>query len=245
MELKGTDDLPLLILENGSRLSNPSEKELAGQVGLQVEAKNSFYDLAIIGGGPAGLATAVYGGSEGLTTVLIEGSAPGGQAGTSSRIENYLGFPAGLSGSELTGRAVAQAKKFGVEMLTPRNVASLEIEGPYRHVELDDGSRTSCHALMLSVGVFWRKLPAENAGEFTDKGVYYGAALTEVDNCAGDVVYTVGAGNSAGQAAMRFAEKAAKVVMLVRGDSLESKMSQYLVDRIYETENIEVRLHTS
>ncbi len=183
--------MPLLILENGSRLSNPSEKELAGQVGLQVEAKNSFYDLAIIGGGPAGLATAVYGGSEGLTTVLIEGSAPGGQAGTSSRIENYLGFPAGLSGSELTGRAVAQAKKFGVEMLTPRNVASLEIEGPYRHVELDDGSRISCHALMLSVGVFWRKLPAENAGEFTDKGVYYGAALTEVDNCAGDVVYTV------------------------------------------------------
>lgn len=243
-ELKGDDELPLLILENGTRLSNPSEKELAGQVGLQVEAGNTFYDLAIIGGGPAGLATAVYGGSEGLTTVLIEGSAPGGQAGTSSRIENYLGFPAGLSGSELAGRAVAQARKFGVEMLTPRSVSSVEIEGPYRHLVLDDGSRISCHALMLSMGVSWRMLPAEGAEHFTDQGLYYGAALTEVDNCAGDTVYTVGAGNSAGQAAMRFAEKAAKVVMLVRGDSLEAKMSQYLVDRIYETENIEVRLHT-
>jgi len=242
--LRGDDDLPLLVLENGSRLSNPTEKELASQIGLQVEAGNTFYELAIVGGGPAGLATAVYGGSEGLSTVLIEGSAPGGQAGTSSRIENYLGFPAGLSGSELAGRAVAQARKFGVEMLTPRNVTSVEIDGPYRHLILDDGSRISCHALMLSMGVSWRMLPADGADRYTDQGVYYGAALTEADNCAGGTVYTVGAGNSAGQAAMRFAERAAKVVMLVRGDSLEAKMSQYLVDRIHATENIEVVLHT-
>ena len=241
-ELKGDDGLPLLILENGSRIVNPSEKELAGQVGLQVEADNTFYDLAIIGGGPAGLATAVYGGSEGLSTVLIEESAPGGQAGTSSRIENYLGFPAGLSGSELASRAVAQARKFGVEMLTPRQVSSIELEGPYRHLIMDDGARISCHALMLSMGVSWRMLPAEGAEAFTDQGLYYGAALTEVEHCTGETVFMVGAGNSAGQAAMRFAEKAKKVVMLVRGGSLEAKMSQYLVDRIYETENIEVRL---
>lgn len=243
-ELRGEDELPLLILEDGTRIGNPTEKELASQVGLQVEAGNTFYDLAIVGGGPAGLATAVYGGSEGLSTVLIEGSAPGGQAGTSSRIENYLGFPAGLSGSELAGRAVAQARKFGVEMLTPRQVESIDLEGPYRHLFLDDGSRISCHALMLSMGVSWRMLPANGADQFTDQGVFYGAALTEVEHCTGDVVYTVGAGNSAGQAAMRFAEKAAKVVMLVRGDSLEAKMSQYLVDRIHDTPNIEVRLET-
>lgn len=243
-ELKGDDDIPLLILEDGTRIINPSEKELAGQIGLKVEADNTFYDLAIVGGGPAGLATAVYGGSEGLSTVLIEESAPGGQAGTSSRIENYLGFPAGLSGSELASRAVAQARKFGVEMLTPRQVASVELEGPYRHLILDDGGRISCHAVMLSMGVSWRMLPAEGAEKYTDQGLYYGAALTEVEHCIAQTVFMVGAGNSAGQAAMRFAEKAAKVVMLVRGGSLEAKMSQYLVDRIYETKNIEVRLHS-
>lgn len=243
-ELRGNDSLPLLILEDGTRLVDPSDQEVGDRVGLQTQAGNEFYDLAIIGGGPAGLATAVYGGSEGLSTVLIEESAPGGQAGTSSRIENYLGFPAGLSGSELAGRAVAQARKFGVEMLTPRSVSAVELDGPYRHLVLEDGSRLSCHALMLSMGVSWRLMPARNADRFTDQGVYYGAALTEADHCIAQTVYMVGAGNSAGQAAMRFAEKAGKVVMLVRGDSLEAKMSQYLVDRIRATENIEVRLLT-
>lgn len=238
-------ELPFLILQDGTRLHNPSELDVAGRIGLQTAASGSFYDLAIIGAGPAGLATAVYGGSEGLSTVLIEESAPGGQAGTSSKIENYLGFPAGLSGSELTGRAVAQARKFGVEILTPQRVKSLTVEGPYRHLEMADGSRVSCHALMLAMGVAWRRLPADGAEPLTDRGVYYGAALTEVDNCANEVVYIVGAGNSAGQAAMRFAERAARVVMLVRGDSLEAKMSRYLVDRILATGNIDVRLGTS
>lgn len=243
--LFGDEALPLLVMPNGARLTDPSERELAEAVGLQTSARNSFYELAIIGGGPAGLATAVYGGSEGLTTVLIESAAPGGQAGTSSRIENYLGFPAGLSGSELTGRAVTQARKFGVEILTPQSVADLVIEGPYRHLDLTDGTRISCHALMLSTGVSWRKLPAEGADALSDRGVYYGAALTEVENCRDQVVYCVGAGNSAGQAAMRFSERSSKVVMLVRGDSLEAKMSQYLVDRIQSTENVEVRLNAT
>jgi thioredoxin reductase (NADPH) len=239
------ESLPLVILEGGRRLANPDERTLADSVGIQTRASSAFYDLAIIGGGPAGLATAVYGGSEGLGTVLIEGSAPGGQAGTSSRIENYLGFPAGLSGGELTGRAVAQARKFGVEILTPQEVTALDIDGPYRHLTLSDGSRLSCHALMLSMGVSWRRLPADGVEALTDRGVYYGAALTEVEHCKGETVYIVGAGNSAGQAAMRFVEKAARVVMLVRGGSLEAKMSQYLVDRIYGTDRIDVRLHAS
>ncbi|MBO6573801.1 MAG: FAD-dependent oxidoreductase [Rhodothermales bacterium] len=243
--LRREAELPLVIFEGGDRVSNPSEREIAERLGKRTSAQGEFYDLAVVGGGPAGLATAVYGGSEGLTTVLIEQSAPGGQAGTSSLIENYLGFPNGLSGSELTGRAVAQAEKFNVEILSPRTVSALTVDGPYRHLEMEDGSRLSCHALLLAMGVSWRRLPADGADALTDRGVYYGAALTEVDNCANQVVYTVGAGNSAGQAAMRFAEKAARVVMLVRGDSLEAKMSQYLVDRIHSTDNIEVRLHTS
>ncbi|MFT5142387.1 MAG: thioredoxin reductase (NADPH) [Rhodothermales bacterium] len=241
--LVNDDVLPIVVLEDGTRLLNPSEQELADGIGLQTRAKSPFYQLVIIGAGPAGLATAVYGGSEGLSTMLVEESAPGGQAGTSSKIENYLGFPAGLSGSELTGRAVTQAKKFNVEILSPQRVKALTIDGPYRRLELADGSEISCHALMLAMGVSWRRLPAPGADELTDRGIYYGAALSEVENCVDEVVVTVGAGNSAGQAAMRFSEKARKVIMLVRGNSLEAKMSRYLVDRILATENIEVRLN--
>ena len=240
----GSDQLPLVILPGGERLHAPDLTTIAAHIGLEGSAKEDFYDLAIVGGGPGGLAAAVYGGSEGLRTVLIEQEAPGGQAGTSSRIENYLGFPAGLSGGDLARRAVAQARKFGVEILTPQSATGLRVEGPYKRLRLADGSEISCHVLMLAVGVTWKRLPAVDAERFVGAGVYYGAAMTEALHAAGRVVYMVGAGNSAGQAAMYFKDHASKVVMLVRGGSLSEKMSSYLVDRIEQTENIEVRLHT-
>ncbi len=176
--------------------------------------------------------------------MLVEDEATGGQAGTSSRIENYLGFPVGLSGADLARRATAQAKRFGVEILSPQRVERLKIEGPYKQLMLSGGSEVSCHALMLSTGVGWRKLDAKGAENLTSRGVYYGAAMTEAMNCKNEVVYIVGAGNSAGQSAMFFSDYANKVVMLVRGNSLESKMSQYLVSRIQTHEKIEVRLNT-
>jgi thioredoxin reductase (NADPH) len=237
------DKLPLVIIPAGDTLVAPSVADVADKVGLQRQAERPFYDLTIVGAGPAGLAAAVYGASEGLSTVLIEGEAPGGQAGTSSRIENYLGFPSGLSGGDLARRAVAQARRFGVEILTPQHVSRLRVEGPYRILELTDGSELSSHAVMLSMGVSWRTLPADNANKFTGTGVFYGAATTEALYCQGETVYIVGAGNSAGQAAIYFADYAAKVVMLVRGSSLATKMSNYLVERIDSTENIEVKLH--
>lgn len=240
----GALDLPLVILPGGERMIKPSLAEVAEKMGLQTKADRPFYDLAIVGAGPAGLATAVYGGSEGLATILIEKDAPGGQAGTSSRIENYLGFPSGLSGADLARRAVTQARKFEVEIISPQAVMALRVEGPYRHLDMANGSEISCHSLMLSMGVEWRKLPADGAENLQDRGIYYGAALTEAQRCAGDVVYTVGAGNSAGQAAIYFAKYAQTVVMLVRGSSLEAKMSRYLVDRIFAIENIEVKLHS-
>lgn len=236
--------LPLVVLPEGEILENPEPAAVAERVGLRTRADQPFYDLAIVGGGPSGLATAVYGGSEGLRTVLIEREAPGGQAGTSSRIENYLGFPAGLSGADLARRAVAQARKFGVEILTPQSVRALRIDGPYRRLELADGNEIACHALMLAMGVSWNKLPAEGADRLEGRGVFYGAALTEAMNCAGETVFIIGAGNSAGQAALFFADYARQVVMIVRGGSLEAKMSQYLVDRIRETATIEVRLRS-
>ncbi len=238
------EELPLVILPGGRRLLCPDPAALAEHIGLETRAKKEFYDLAIVGGGPGGLAAAVYGGSEGLRTVLIEREAPGGQAGTSSRIENYLGFPSGLSGGDLARRAVAQARKFGVEILTPQEAVGLRIEGPYRYLTLSDGSEISCHVLMLSVGVSWRRLPAEGADGLVGAGVYYGAAMSEAAHVLGKTVYLVGAGNSAGQAAMHFKDFAEKVVILVRGDSLGARMSRYLVQRIEATENIEVRLHT-
>jgi len=234
--------LPLVVLEDGQRLEAPTLLELGRHVGLRTRPSERFHDLVIIGAGPAGLAAAVYGGSEGLSTVMVEEQAPGGQAGTSSRIENYLGFPSGLSGADLARRGVTQAKRFGVEILTPQTATGLRVEGPYKHVTLADGSEVSAHVLMLSLGVTWRRLPAEGADPLTGKGVFYGATMTEALGCQGETVYMVGAGNSAGQAALHFADHADGVVMVVRGDSIEEKMSRYLVDRIRETPSIQVLL---
>ena len=239
-----SSELPLVILPDGERLVRPTPTTLAEHIGLETKAKKDFYDLVIVGAGPGGLASAVYGGSEGLHTVLIEREAPGGQAGTSSYIENYLGFPSGLSGGDLARRGVAQARRFGVEILTPQEAVGLRIDGPYKYLTMADGSELSCHVLMLSVGVSWTLLTAENADRFVGAGVYYGAAMTEAMLASGRTVFMVGAGNSAGQAAMYFKDHASKVVMLVRGDSLSAKMSHYLVRRIESTENIEVRLNT-
>ena len=195
-----SSELPLVILPDGERLVNPDSVALAEHIGLETKAKKDFYDLVIVGAGPGGLASAVYGGSEGLRTVLIEREAPGGQAGTSSYIENYLGFPSGLSGGDLARRGVAQARRFGVEILTPQEAVGLRIDGPYKYLTLTDGSELSCHVLMLSVGVSWTLLPAENADRFVGSGVYYGAAMTEAMHASGKTVFMVGAGNSAGQA---------------------------------------------
>ncbi|MEM6792408.1 MAG: FAD-dependent oxidoreductase [Acidobacteriota bacterium] len=237
------EHLPMVVLESGEKLFNPGLAEVAEAVGLQTRAHEDFYDVAIVGGGPAGLAAAVYAASEGLKTVLLEREAPGGQAGTSSRIENYLGFPSGLSGADLAHRALTQARRFGVEVLTPVEVRSLEAEGRYRRLKLADGSEITSHIVMLSGGVAWRKLPAPGAEALAGRGVYYGASLTEAMNFRGETVFVVGAGNSAGQAAMHFADWAERVVVLVRGGSLAAKMSNYLVERIEEHARIEVRLH--
>ncbi|MEB3210975.1 MAG: FAD-dependent oxidoreductase, partial [Leptolyngbyaceae bacterium] len=232
--------LPLVLLPDGEKLVKPSTADLARRVGMQTEATNPFYDLVIVGGGPAGLAAAVYGASEGLRTVMVEREAPGGQAGTSSRIENYLGFPVGLSGSDLARRAVTQAKRFGVEILTPQEAKSIRLEDNYRIITLSDDSEISCHALILAMGVAWRRLTVPGIDQFTGAGVYYGAAQTEAAACEGEDVYVVGGANSAGQAAMYFSKYARQVRMLVRGESLTKSMSQYLIDQIDATDNIEV-----
>jgi len=237
--------LPLVILRDGERLLNPDPRDLAGHIGkLETKAKEDFYDLVIVGAGPGGLSSAVYSGSEGLRTVLVERAAPGGQAGTTSFIENYFGFPAGLTGADLASYGAEQARKFGVEILTPQEAVGLRIDGPYKHLTLGDGSELSSHVLMLSVGVSWTLLEAENADRFVGSGLYYGAAMTQAEQAKDQTVFMVGAGNSAGQAAMHFKSCASKVVMLVRGDSLSARMSDYLVRRIESTENIEVRLNT-
>lgn len=237
---KSSECLPLVIASDGTKLVKPSVTDLAQQVGLQTDAEKPFYDLVIVGGGPAGLAAAVYGASEGLRTVMIEKEAPGGQAGTSSRIENYLGFPVGLSGDDLARRAVTQAKRFGVEILTPQAATGLRIEDNYRIVTLSNGNEISCHALILALGVSWRRLNVPGVEKFTGSGVYYGAAKTEAPACDGEEIYVIGGANSAGQAAMYFSKFARKVNMLVRGESLVKSMSQYLIDQIDGTENIEV-----
>ncbi|MCA9838188.1 MAG: FAD-dependent oxidoreductase [Trueperaceae bacterium] len=238
------DDLPLVLFEDGSKLVKPTVSELAERAGLRTQAESEFYDLIIVGAGPAGLASAVYGASEGLEVVILDRQAPGGQAGTSSRIENYLGFPVGLSGGDLARRAVAQARKFGAEFITPQEVKGIELNDPYKIVKLQNGSTISSHALVIATGVAYQKLKIPGLDALTGLGVYYGASISEASACQNEDVYIVGAGNSAGQAAMYLAQFARSVTLLVRGDSLEAKMSQYLVERIYEAPTIQVLLNT-
>jgi thioredoxin reductase (NADPH) len=239
------ETLPLILFPDGARLAEPPLPAVADKLGLRTHAETNFYDLAIIGGGPAGLAAAVYGASEGLRTVIIEREAPGGQAGQSSRIENYLGFPSGLSGNDLARRAVTQARRFGVEILSPQEVREIRAEGPYRYLKLGDGAEISCNALLLAMGVQWRTLDVPGIDKLQGVGVYYGGGTSEAISCRGETVYIVGGANSAGQAAMHFSKFAAKVVMLVRGESLASTMSHYLIEQIEKTPNIEVWPKTS
>lgn len=236
--------LPILLFPDGSQLESPSILSIAEKIGLQTDAQMPFYDLVIIGGGPAGLASAVYGSSEGLKTVLIEKQAPGGQAGTSSRIENYLGFPVGLTGGDLARRAVAQAYKFGTEILSPQEVTGIRIEGQYRIVTLANGKELNCHALIIATGVSYIKLKVPGIEKLSGAGVYYGAAITEAISCKDNDVCIIGGANSAGQAAMYLSKYASSVTLLVRGKSLTAKMSQYLIEQIEATNNIKVRLST-
>ena len=237
--------LPRVFFPDGSNLAEPSSSEVAAKLGLKTQAEQEFYDLVIVGGGPAGLAAAVYGASEGLRTVMIEREAPGGQAGLSSRIENYLGFPAGLSGGDLARRAVMQARRFGVEILAPQEVTGLRVDGPYRIVQLAEGHEISCHALLIATGVQWRKLEVPGLQQFQDAGVYYSSSLTEAAACKDEDVYMVGGANSAGQAALYFSEFAKRVVMLIRGQSLDATMSQYLIDEIKKKSNIHVEVNST
>ena len=237
----GTAHLPLVVFPDGSHLAEPSPAELAAKIGLQTRAEQPFYDLLVVGGGPAGLAAAVYGASEGLRTALIEREAPGGQAGTSSRIENYLGFPAGLSGGDLARRAVAQARRFGAEILTPQEVTAAAVNDRYRIVTLADRSQLSCQALLIAAGVAYRQLNVPGGPHLSGAGLYYGSAMTEAYACRGADVYIVGGANSAGQAAVYLARYARSVTLLVRGPSLSVSMSKYLIDQIAEAPNIHVR----
>ena len=236
--------LPMVLFPDGSRLPQPSPSDVADRIGLQRRADTGFYDLVIVGGGPAGLAAGVYGASEGLKTIIVEREAPGGQAGLSSRIENYLGFPSGLSGGDLARRAVAQVRRFGAEILAPQEAVSVRAEGPYRILKLQDGSEVSSHALLIATGVQWRKLQVPGVDRLSGAGVYYGAGSTEALSCRDETVYIVGGANSAGQAAMNFSRFACRVIMLVRGESLANTMSKYLIDDISRTPNIEVQTHS-
>ena len=242
----GVDDdrLPVVVTGDGTAMVEPSDAELAQHVGLATTPSTDFYDLIVIGGGPAGLGAAVYGGSEGLRTVLVERRATGGQAGTSSRIENYLGFPDGVSGEQLTERARRQALKFEVELLTARDVVRLEQRGNAKVARFDDGTEIAGHTVILATGVSYRMLEAPGLSELSGRGVFYGAATTEGPACRSQDVYIVGGANSAGQAAMYFARYAGRVVLLVRGKSLDSSMSRYLIDQIERVPNIEVRTCT-
>ena len=237
--------LPVLFFPDGSTLINPHITTVAAKIGLRTQAMHPFYDLIIVGAGPAGLAAAVYGASEGLRTLLIDKETAGGQAGTSSRIENYLGFPNGLSGADLARRAAAQASRLGAEILTAQEVTQIRVSDPYRFVRLADGTELSCKALIIATGVSLRTLDTPGIQALTGAGVYYGAALTEAAHYKSKPVFVVGGANSAGQGAMFFSRYASKVTMLVRGSSLQKDMSQYLVDQINGTENIEVRVRTS
>ena len=236
--------LPVVFFPDGTVLVNPDMRTIAGQCGLQTQASAEFYDLIIVGAGPAGLGAAVYGASEGLRTLMVDKEATGGQAGTSSRIENYLGFPKGLSGADLARRATAQARRLGAEILTAQEVVGVRVEDPYRIVCLQDGTELSCLALIVATGVTVRELNAPGVAQLTGAGIYYGAAVTEAAHYRGEHVFVVGGANSAGQGAMFFSQYASKVTMLVRGSSLAKGMSHYLVDQIENTENIEVLVRT-
>ncbi len=237
-------ELPLVILEDGTMLRGAGLREIANALGLHTTAESTLYDLVVIGAGPSGLAAAVYGASEGLRTAIIEREAPGGQAAQSARIENYLGFPNGLSGADLSHRAVTQARRLGAEMVLARAVVALEARGQIHAVCFDDGTEIEARAVLVTTGVSYRLLEAPGLAELTGRGVFYGASASDAPRTAGDDVYIVGAANSAGQAALNLAKYARRVVMLVRGDSLEKSMSRYLVERITAADNIDVRLHT-
>ena len=237
--------LPIVVFPDGTFLSNPPTSGVAHKLGLKTKAEFPFYDLVVVGAGPAGLAAAVYGAADGLRTLLIEREAPGGQAGRSSRIENYLGFPVGLSGNDLARRAVAQARRFGVEILTPQEVRSVRVEGPSRVLTLSDGAEVGCRALLIATGIAFRKLDVPGLDRLTGAGVYYYAPMSEAFSYRDGNIYIVGGANSAGQAAMYFSKFARQVTMLVRGDSLSDSMSQYLENQIAATKNIEVRLNSS
>ncbi|HET9873127.1 MAG TPA: FAD-dependent oxidoreductase [Propionibacteriaceae bacterium] len=241
----GLDDLPLVLVPGGEPLRAPSNLDLAAALGLRTRAEQPLYDLCIVGGGPAGLAAAVYAASEGLRTVVVEREAPGGQAGQSASIENYLGFPKGLSGADLAHRAVAQATRFGAEMLLARDVVALETRGPVRAVRFGDSGDLEARAVLVASGVSYRRIEGPGLARLTGRGVYYGSSASEASQCAGDDVYVVGGANSAGQAALNFARYAKRVVMVVRGKQLEDTMSLYLVAQIRTKDNIEVRLRSS
>jgi thioredoxin reductase (NADPH) len=237
------DHLPVVLLEDGTAVVDPEVGELAKRVGLSTQATQDFYDIVVVGAGPAGLAAAVYGASEGLRTLVVEPIAPGGQAGSSSRIENYLGFPSGITGSDLGRRAHVQATRFGAEFLTQR-ATGLRIDGQYRFIQLADGREVSSHVVVLSLGVNYRKLDIPGAERLAGRGIYYGAALVEAVSCKDEEVYVVGGANSAGQAALHFARYATKVTMLVRGTGLAGTMSKYLIDEIGGTSNIVLEAET-
>lgn len=240
----GTSSLPVVVLPDGSFLSNPTIAEVARKLGLKTKAEFPFYDLVVVGAGPAGLAAAVYGAADGLHTLLVEREAPGGQAGRSSRIENYLGFPVGLSGGDLARRAIAQARRFGVEILAPQEVKSVRVEGPTRVLTLEDGVEVGCRALLIATGIAFRNLDVPGLEKLNGAGVYYYAPMSEAFSYRDGDIYIVGGANSAGQAAMYFSKFARQVTMLVRGQSLSDSMSQYLENQIAATKNIAVRFNS-
>ena len=233
-----TDELPVVLFEDGTLLKSPAEIDIANKVGLKSTASEEFYDVVIIGAGPAGLAAAVYGGTEGLKTLMIEKKAPGGQAGTSSRIENYLGFPSGLSGADLTRRALTQAQRFGVELLSPCNVIDIKIKDNYKILSLSSGTEIKTQTVIISTGVDYNTLDAKGINELTGAGIYYGAATAEAHSCKDKDVFIVGGGNSAGQAAMYLSGIAKNVYIIIRRNSLDTTMSHYLIDQINKTNKI-------